>query len=219
MPSSSSLQPSNTEHPQVDHLATPSGDILDSGLVFSFSTSVLGNDSEVSDHSIRDVLNDAIGLSDTASSNVNDEPKPPLGGDAIEDLGGSLSEPNLPLEDEIPIDDAPLLIVPIAPELVVPTSPSPTPSLEPPIDRVDETDLGAIEGPIPDPPILTQTDPITGTPFDALIQQLLQSLNPPAPSASPAPVPSQQPSNATATIAEVEPIPPPCCRSSERNRE
>lgn len=208
MPTSISLKPSNTEHPQVDHLATPPGDILDPGLTFSFSNSVLDNDLDVSDHSIRDVLNDAIGLSDSASHNVNNEPKPPLSGDVIKDFGGSLNEPTSPLDDEIPIDDAPILIVPIAPEPIAPLPSSPSPNLQPPVDHIDETDLGAIEGPMPDPPVLTQTDPITGTPFDALIQQLLQSLNPPAPSAASTPAPSRQPSNATATIAEVEALPP-----------
>lgn len=120
--------------------------------------------------------------------------------------------------DQIQINDAPIgdgsgytlgddssgLMVPeITPPIAgLPISPVSLPVVT---DHVTTTD---IVGPQPEPPVLEPVDPITGTPFDELIEQLLQALNPVAIA------PSQQASNATASIADLVPPPPMAAASA-----
>ena len=121
------------------------------------------------------------------------------------------NSPQAEESDQIQINDAPIgdgsgytlgddssgLMVP---EITPPIAGLPIAPVSRPVvtDRVTTTD---IVGPRPEPPVLEPVDPITGTPFDELIEQLLQALNPVAIA------PSQQASNATASIADL--VPPP----------
>lgn len=151
MSTSSYLKTPNLGNSQADQLAALTGDILYPELNLSLSNNIktpaLENDFDSSDRSTSDVIDDATSLSAVASDNAASELSQPLGGDAIEDIDGTLSDPTLigypnpNVGNEIPIDDASVIIVPVSPELITPTPPSVAPSPAAPVDDNDTNDL------------------------------------------------------------------------------
>ena len=187
-------------------------------------------DSSSPDRPLGDAPNQAFSSSGTESSPTTSNNLPsPSGGDQV--LGSIvdsvLIEPT-PIGDSTQDDESDLIQIDDAPAILVPQIPAPivpkpiTISINPAVDPGDTINSGLIEGPMPELPVLVQADPITGTPFDELIEQLLRSLNPvnPVKPVTPAnltnPVvapPSYQASNATATIAD-EVVSPPSAAAS-----
>jgi hypothetical protein len=177
---------------------------------FSFNRSLSGDaqtnpftsDTNSLDGAASEEIEEAISTTQSVPKIAVDGQPQGFVGDTIEDADltfGESSPTNLPgssSEDEIPIDDAPVIIVPDSPNPIVPIPSPVTPTTPSPIE--DSIDLGGITGPTPEPPTYHKVDPITGTPFDMLIQQLLQSLNGVQPAIDNTPPPrSTQPISST----------------------
>jgi hypothetical protein len=175
------LETTKPEQTQVDNLDLSIGDVLEIEFQLSFANNIntpnlstLDNDWDLSHDSVSDVMEGATCVPTIASSNVASEPFQPLGGDAIADFDVAVGDPiwigfpNSNEEDTIPIDDEPVIIVPASPTPIAPTLLAAALS---PADSDEETDgLSLMTDSMPVSPVLSQTAPVTGTPFDDLIR-------------------------------------------------